>query len=360
MKDKDKLNRKRHHKNLDGTKNRLRHNRHKHVSQLDKDRQLSRDKRREYRNIINDILDAQLSSNSLQVLFVLDETENNEKILVSKNTIKDNLYSLELPTFTSDDLNEYINLNVIPNSEDTETKDLDNPLDAVELFQDVLKEFFKDTFDIEASEVTFLKDKNLVVAKGITKNESYFKKVVVRTYNDSTWFNCNTFVNFGKVPFYKGSQTDIYFASSYDLGNVLVSACLLYGVLDYRVYAGKLETYRPYVGKTSFWTRGTMDYFLTYTDPIAMERLHKEEKELKYLLFGKEDGKIIQDINKFVDFQPVFEEYAEKIANELNGVQSQQEFFEYLIGKKGSTNEYSRLESEYFSRSRTKQGKSKK
>lgn len=355
MKDKDKLNKRRHHRNEDGSKNRLRDNRHKHTSQLDKDRQISRDKRKEKRSILSDIIAAQLSSNSLQVLFILDETANNEKILVSRNNIKDDLYSLELPTFTSNELKEYIDLNVVPTNDDTESLGIDKPRDSVEFFQDVLKGYFESYYGITASEVFLIKNKDLVVVRGITRNESQFKNIVVRTYNDSTWFNCNVYVKFGSIPFYNKSETDTYLASTYDLGNVLVSGFLLYSVLNYREYVGKIETYRPYSGKS--WSRGTMEYYLTYVNPDAMDKLSHEEDELKYLLFGKEDGKIFQDINKFVDFKDVHDQYAKKMADEMDSAQSQEEFIDFLAGKKGSLNEYNKVESEYFSRKKRRRKK---
>ena len=277
----------------------------------------------------------------------MDETANNEKILVSKNNVKDDLYSLELPTFTSNDLNEYINLNVIPTTDDSENKGIDSPRDTVEFFQDVLKGYFESSYGITASEVFLIRNKDLVVVRGITKNDSYFKSIVVRTYNDSTWFNSNVYVKFGSIPFYNSVETDTYLASTYDLGNVLISGFLLYSVLNYREYAGKIETYRPYTGKK--WSRGTMEYCLIYTNPVEMEKLSHEEEELKHLLFGKDDGEIFQDINKFINFKPVFDQYSKKISEELDGVQSHQEYLDHLFGKKGSIKEYDRVESDYFS-----------
>ena len=325
MKDKSKYISRNHHKNDDGSKNRIRQNRHKKVSQLERDQALSRKKRRENRNriVFINIENEKKSFEGYSILIISDETEHNENILLQKRTIDNGMYMLELPLISDNDDLVFDKSNV--------------------------NEYLKKTYGVTADSVEFDTDHKLVIVKDIKSKDTNLKSIVIRTYNPATWFGGISFTTVKNSPYFKGEQTDIYLASTEDLGDIIISGKLLSTVLDYRIKEGKIFDYVNYnqYGGSNFRSTGSiLDFYWVYNDEKTMDVLNQEEAEITDLLFGCEP---IQDINKFVRYKKVFDIYNDRVNSER---QNYSNFFDFMNGIDDIQRDFNQKSSNYFSRIR--------
>ena len=326
-------------RNEDGTKNRRRNHKtntrkeqlkkaqEKRMKQLKIDRQISRNKRSEKRRTVFSVQKGQNCSNDIKIIFVIDETDNNEKVLLQRVNLDNGMYCLELPTITQDQVLENQGLGV--------------------------RTIIKKEFGVDAETFIPLPDKRIIVVKNIKANESDLVSMVVRTYNESTWFNADVLTTVDAVPFYCGEDTDIYLASPNNLGNVVVSGNLLYKILDYRVSSGKIQSYKKFTsyGGTGLRMHGPTHYVWTLTNNEVMSKLEKEESEVQHLLFGDRVGKVHQDITKFIRFKPIFDKYSAKLVEEQEkfGCNSESE---WLVWPSKTFNEYEKTARRYFDHKR--------
>ena len=326
MKDKEKYKLKQNHKNADGTKNRKRFDRHKKVSQLKKDMQLSRDKRGEKRKSLVQIQNIINNDNVYHILLIINETENNESVLLKKFEYDNGMYSLEMPIISKD---------------------------VIDCNHDNVLETINKQLDVTAESVEIIDNNNLIIAKGIHDYNKDLTNVVIRTFNPSTWCNGDIYTTLNNVPYYDQSRTDIYLASTHDLGKIIISGHLLYGILDYRIHENKIEDYQKYnyYGGTNLRLNGTSEYVWTYTNPDIMKKLSNEETEVMSLLYENGSGKVHQDITKFLRFKSRFDRCHNEMVKEAAQYSSE---VEYLVSDSKAYRDYNRDASEYFTRRREK------
>ena len=283
---------KNNHRLPDGTKNRT-GNRHKKLSHLEKNRQLSRDNRSIIRKLILPFYDKHRDSKAFHVLFVEKETKNNERILLETTELDNGMYYADLPIIDADDLKE----NVID-----------------------LKAMIIDKYGISADEIYLDINDKLVIIKGIRENKSSLRSFVLRTYNEVTWFTGSILLQTGECAYYNGDLTDSYFASLEDLGNIVISSDFLCTILNYRLYSGKIKQYFADVGSIHYRDGGSTNFHLVLGNDEVMQKLREEKGELVYLLSGEvpiigsePSQKIVQDIERFIRFRPNFEDYRKRL-----------------------------------------------
>ena len=184
------------------------------------------------------------------------------------------------------------------------------PFEKINEFHTLIKERFGiDADDINVVMPNGIIRDRIIVVRGARTNETSLKSFVFRTYNPATWFNGPMYIQMGGSLYYNGALTDTYLASIEDLGNIVISTNMLCNILDYRVYAGKINEYDAYIGSSkNRW--GSLLFDCALTDPIIMTRLAFEEAELRKLLYGGfyRKGPIVQDINKFLHLNSMFKD----------------------------------------------------
>ncbi len=275
------------------------------VSELDNARQISRDKKSMIHRQIYPVYERERDQYKVDILFIENETENNEKVLLETFQLGNGMYSVELPSLISDVL--------------------DLPVDE-------MKTVISENFDIEFDNICFTiqadeKRRGLIAIKGIKINNSDLTSLVVRTYNPATWFTGRTLTQMRGVKYYNGDLTDNYFASKDNLGNIVVSTNMLSGILDYRLASAKIESYKcaNIAGKNR--NQIVEDFIATLTNPDIMSRFEQEERELALLLYGEGSKRrdFAQNINKFLSLRAKLEECRQRVREKELGIVQQGE-----------------------------------
>lgn len=315
MKDKDKLEKRRHHKLEDGSKNRKRRNRHAKVTQLSKDRQLSRDTRRENIRILNET-QSYYAPDNFRIYFVVSETANNEKFLVEKVELSNGMYYIEFPV-----VDKYIvENNDVKSLIVSEEQSVPN-----DILEKRVANYIEERFNIEASTISINFEAKTIIVRNITRNDSNLMDCVVRTYNSSTWFDKNVMTFANGIGYYSRSNTDTYLASKKDLGDIIVSQWFLLSVLNYRYLRNKYAKF--FSDPLSCGYDGTTSFFNTYFNDREMARLRLEKEEIMTLLYGEgKEGPIVQDIDRFLNFESIFWEKREKWLNTKSQYDSEMQF----------------------------------
>ena len=271
---------------------------HRGTSRLDKSRQISRDNKNVIRRQIYQVYERENNQYQVDILFIENETANNERVLLETVSLENGMYSVELPSLTSE---------------------------ILYLPKDEMKAVISESFDIEFDDICFTiqADKNrrgLIAIRGIKKNKSDLTSFVVRTYNPATWFNGRKLTQMRNVAYYNGTLTDNYFASKEPLGNIVVSTNLLLGILDYRLVSGKLDKYKWFNGSSK--NLATADFIDILMDSNIVSRLEQEEKELALLMYGEGSNKktFAQDIGKFLGLRAKLEEYRQRLHERELGI----------------------------------------
>ena len=321
---------KRNNRLPDGTKKRTSINRHKKPTQLEKDRQMSRDNRSEIRMQILPQYEIHNESNNIHILFIEDETPDNEKVLLETTALNNGMYCANLPVIHRS-VNNFYNTGI----------------------RTILKEMYGITtgdidikwhiLDVKGTDITEYWTEGPIIVKGMSKEDVAtlkskvgLKSFVIRSYNPATWFNGPLFTQVSDCLYYNKELTDTYLASTEDLGNIVISTDLLRDILEYRDYAGKIGNYDVSYILHGSKNRGGigLDFVAAFEDQEIISRLKRERGELEHLLYGNSKGKIAQDINKFLYLRAQIEKYKKKMSDGIDSRGVQRILATYYNNKK--------------------------
>ena len=200
--------------------------------QLRKDRSISRDNRsfmrrqilpyyHEFRNYLNK-----------NVLIVLKDTDNMEKILFKVNYIGRGMTLLSLPIITDNDINEYL-----------ESIEENNSSDATQITasrDEAFKGLARYLFSVEAE--TVMDHGRLLILRNckVVGYKPGFVALNVRPYDAETWYKGDsTTVHAYRV--YKGKNLKTFFNIEGDISKTLVYYDTIASILLYRGYVGKVD-----------------------------------------------------------------------------------------------------------------------
>ena len=321
---------KRNNRLPDGTKIRKSSDRHKKPTQLEKDRQISRDKRNEIRMQIFPQYEIHNESDNIHILFIEDETPDNEKVLLETTELDNGMYCANLPVIHRS-VNKFYNTGIrtiLKEMYGITTGDID------------IKWY---TLNVKGTDITEHWSAGPVIVKGMSqediatlKSKLGLKSFVIRSYNPATWFNGPLFTQVSDCLYYNKALTDTYLASTEDLGNIVISTDLLRDILEYRVYAGKIDDYDISYILSGSKNRGGigLDFIAAFEDQEIISRLKRERGELEHLLYGNSKGPIAQDINKFLYLRAQIEKYKKKMGDAIDSRGVQRILATYYNNKK--------------------------
>ena len=310
---------KRNNRLPDGTKIRTSSDRHKKPTQLEKDRQASRDNRSKIRVQILPQYEIHNEANNIHILFIEDETPDNEKVLLETTQLDNGMYCANLPVIHRS-VNKFYDTGIrmiLREMYGITTGDID---------------LIWHTYEVEGTDEIERWSEGPIIVKGMSKEDiatlkskAGLKSFVIRSYNPATWFRGPRFTQVSNCFYYNKGLTDTYLASTEDLGNIVISTDLLHDVLEYRVYSKKIDGYdSSYILYGSKAQSGIgLNFMDAFDDPEVISRLEREREELEYLLYGSSKGPIVQDINKFLYLRTQIEKLREKMGDKIDsrGVQ---------------------------------------
>ncbi len=184
--------------------------------QLKRDRQISRDKRNALRREVKENVSLHRSGEVFHIIFISKETENMEKTLFNISPLS-NGYLINLPIITMQMINEW---------------EYKTP-----------KEIILYYFGIESDNIRLIDGTNLLIIKDFTvvNNIKNLVVLIVRPYNEYTWYdnNCVTTLNGERI--FKGIQLKYYFIAKTDLKNFYVFQDTITEILLYRIRENKME-----------------------------------------------------------------------------------------------------------------------
>lgn len=184
----------------------------KKKEKLNRDRQISRDRRNSLRRQIRDNVSAHRNNQVLHVLFISKETENMEKVLFAMATLEKEGYLINLP--------------IIPKEDDKDFKKL------------ILLHW-----GIEAQDFELIEGTNLLVVKdfSIVDNKENLVEIMVRPYNEYTWYDnkCETTLYGERI--FRGKKLKDFFVVKNDLEDVFVFQDTITEILLYRIKEQKIN-----------------------------------------------------------------------------------------------------------------------
>ncbi len=247
--------------------------RKKSDKQLKHDRQISRDKRNSLKQEIKENVSLHRNNEIFHIMFISKETKNMEKILFDMYSLS-NGYLINLPIVTTQMINE---------CEDKTPK-----------------EIILHYFGIESNSIQLIDGTNLIIVKNfrVVNNIKNLLELIVRPYNEYTWYDNNCITTLYGKRIFKGEKLKDFFATKNDLERLFVFQDTITEILFYRIIENKINGYEflnSYLGifykSTGTETgnrkkRNNSVGWSTFYELIAQndEIFATEEKEIRELL----------------------------------------------------------------------------
>lgn len=251
--------------------------------QLKQDRQISRDKRNLLRKEVIENFSSQTNDEAFHIIFISKETENMERILFNVTTLS-NGFLINLPIITMQMIKECEN--------------------------QTYKGIILHHFGIESDNITLVDGTNLLIVKDfrIVYNIKNLIELIVRPYNEYTWYDNNCITTLYGERIFNGKKLKEFFISSNDLESSFVFQDTITEILLYRIkrkkingtaflnnYLGRfykatgIETGNRQKRNNSFsWS--TFLSLLAKDDQRLNEILANERNEIDELLSGDDSG----------------------------------------------------------------------
>lgn len=184
--------------------------------QLKHDRQISRDKRNTLRREVKENVLLHRNNEVFHIMFISKETENMEKMLFDISTISDG-YLINLPIITMQMINE---------CEDKTPRGL-----------------ILHYFGIAADSIQLIDGTNLVIVKNFTvvNNIKHLVELIVRPYNEYTWYDNNCVTTLYGERIFKGIKLTDFFVIGNDLESLFVFQDTITEILFYRIKENKIN-----------------------------------------------------------------------------------------------------------------------
>ena len=255
--------------------------------------QVSRDKRKLISKEVGHIPMNFRRGHDQHVLFVINETDNMEQILLEVHNIEDkDMYFLSLPILNQEVIDEALGSYVpVPNEE---IKDF-----VINDDNYFLHYVFEKVFGVSVGEIFSIDDKIIVAkcCKIIDKRHNVIE-AIVNPYDFRKWYYGNDATTMMGLNVYRGKKLQQIFYTKVDLSNVYIHQDTLIEIVLYRMMTGKVDAKesfretRAFKGRSNLircWFYGGTEYFEKYKGPIEMalfnpkylERLEHLEDEKK-------------------------------------------------------------------------------
>ncbi len=184
--------------------------------QLKHDRQISRDKRNSLRKEIKENVSLHRNNEVFHIIFISKETKNMEKILFDISPLS-NGYLINIPIITTQMINE---------CEDKTPKGI-----------------ILHYFGIESDSIQLIDGTNLIIVKNfrIINNVKNLLELIVRPYNEYTWYDNNCIMTLHGERIFKGEKLNDFFATRNDLESFFVFQDTITEILFYRIIESKIN-----------------------------------------------------------------------------------------------------------------------